>query len=210
LSGPFPGVALGSAPPRDTDVTRAVDTPAAASYDLLVSERPTSVDELDWEFLQTLERRRIQSDTIAWTVPAIAVAAQAFLLSISLGSSTEPLGRLIACIAGILILFAALRLIWKSSFGFDLYDGWINYERKRLGLRGVRTRSDLLANADALPMEEGARSRGYRQRKLRWWLVVRWRSTDAWILVLRALIALDVLIAVYAIVELAGVSPGWL
>ena len=175
-----------------------------------MSDRPQGVDELDWEFLEALERRRTQADTIAWTVPGLAVAAQAFLLTIALGPETEPLARLLACIAGGLILFAALRLIWKSMFNFDLYDGWINHERDRLSLRGVRTKSDLLARAAELSPDDAVHVRGYRTRWQRRVFIVTWRSTDAWIWTLRALILLDALIAVYAIVELAGVRPGWL
>jgi hypothetical protein len=92
----------------------------------------TAPFDRDLEFLETLERRRSQSDTITWTVPGLAVAAEAFLLTVALRPETEPAARLVSAMAGFIIVFAALRLLWKSVFNFDLWDATINEQRRKM------------------------------------------------------------------------------
>lgn len=163
-------------------------------------ERP----DREVEFLETLERRRNQSDTIAWTVPGLAVAAEAFLLTVALRPETEPAGRFVAALAGAIVIFAALRLLWKSVFNFDLWDAWINEQRRKLRLRGVRTRDDLLANARSLPPGEAINRRGYQDRWLRYWMIVRLPASEVWIWALRGLLVINFVIALDAFLDWTG------
>jgi hypothetical protein len=75
VNGKAPRPGLEPLLPSNPAVCRTL---ADAHYDpQTLSEKPPHIeppiDERDWEFLQTLERRRVQSDTIAWTVPGLAV-----------------------------------------------------------------------------------------------------------------------------------------
>jgi hypothetical protein len=163
------------------------------------------VNERDWEFLRTLERRRNQSDSIAWTVPSLAIAAEAFLLTIVLRPETAPGSRLVAAAVGALVIFAALRLLWKSVFNFDLWDAHINDQRRRLHLRPVRTRDDLLPAAQNFPVGEKVRDRRY-STGLRKLMIVDLAASTVWIWTLRILLGLNLLLAVLAFVEWAGWS----
>ena len=89
--------------------------------------------------LDVIERRRAQADSFTWAVPGIAIAAQAFLLSIALNASTEPLGRLIAAAAGLSAVLALGHLLFKQVYLFDLYEALIERERRSydLNLPGV-------------------------------------------------------------------------
>jgi hypothetical protein len=149
------------------------------------------------------------SDALAWAVPGLAVAAEAFLLTVALAPNTQPAGRLGAAIAGVLVLAASLHLMWKQMFNFHLVDANINYQRQLLGLMGLR-RDDLLRDVNSFPRDENLRSKGYLERPLRRRLVVYWRANSVWIWLLRLLILLDVLIGVYAVLEWSGSDPGWL
>jgi hypothetical protein len=138
---------------------------SAPAYDPSMSDDLPGVNERDWEFLQTLERRRNQSDSIAWIVPGLAIASEAFLLTIVLRPETASGSRCIAALVGALIIFAALGLFWKSVFNFDLWDAHINEQRRRLHLRGVLTRDDLLRATDDFPPSEQVRRRRYNTRR---------------------------------------------
>ena len=101
--------------------------------------RPMPSDnEVSRDLLATLEARRHQADGFAWAVPGLAIAAQAFLLSIALDPSTSPTGRLMAAIAGGMALLGSMHLLVKQNYHFDLYEAVIERERKALGLHSVQ------------------------------------------------------------------------
>lgn len=174
-----------------------------------MSDRPPAADTRDWEFLQTLERRRNQSDAIAWTVPALAIAAEAFLLTIVLRPETQAAGRFVASIAGVFMLAAALHLLWKSVFNFDLWDSHVNDQRRKLRLHGVLTRDDLYPAAETFPEQEQIRKRYGQRWRLSYWLGRRCPASRTWILAVEALLLLNVLLALYSSLEWVGVID-WL
>ena len=97
-----------------------------------------SDNEVRRDLLAALEARRHQADGFAWAVPGLAIAAQAFLLSIALDPSTSPTGRLMAAIAGGMALLGSMHLLVKQNYHFDLYEAVIERERKALGLHSVQ------------------------------------------------------------------------
>jgi hypothetical protein len=171
-----------------------------------VPDRPRDVDKYGWEFLQTLERRRNQSDTIAWTVPALAVAAEAFLLTIVLRPETQDAGRFVASVAGVFMLAAALHLLWKSVFNFDLWDSHINDQRQKLHLHGLRTRDDLFPATKTFPDKEQIRVRKYEERwRVKHWLGFSQPASRTWIWAVQLLLLLNLLLALYSFLEWVGV-----
>ena len=155
-------------------------------------------ERLDQELLDSAERRRAHADAFAWGVPGLAVAGEAFLLTIALGSDTQPLGRLLASIAGILVVFGALHFLAKQAFYFRLYDTVIERQRDRLGLTSLhRERLDRLDLPDGI------------SRPARTWFSWNLGSVLVWRIVFAGLLLLDALILGYAIWELAD-DPGWL
>jgi hypothetical protein len=130
------------------------------------------------------------------------VTAEAFLLSIALNESTQPAGRLVAVIAGSLIVLGALHFIEKQSYNFDLYDALIERQRKRLTrmsmYREVIEGLDLPDYTNLLKRRERGRfARGLGA-------VALWRGILIGLLVINALVAGD------AIAEWRGDDPGWL
>jgi hypothetical protein len=102
----------------------------------------TSASDLRWR--DYLEDRRAQVEQFTWGVPGLAVAGQAFLLTIVLRPDTASLARLIAASAGIVAAWATLHLYAKQVYLFDLYEGAIEWDRARRELRGLQT--DALRN----------------------------------------------------------------
>ena len=152
----------------------------------------------DKELLEAAERRRAHADQFAWAVPGLAVTAEAFLLTIALGADTRPLGRLIAAVAGTLVLFGALHFLAKQSLYFNLYDAVIERQRHRLGMTSLHREK-----LDGLELPPGV-SRPHRS-----WFSWNLKSVVVWTLLLWGLIVIDAVIFGYAVRELVD-DPGWL
>jgi hypothetical protein len=63
--------------------------------------------------------------------PGVAIAAEAFLLTIALGADTKPLGRLLAARAGTLVVVGTLHFLSKQAVFFQMYDTVIERQRRR-------------------------------------------------------------------------------
>jgi hypothetical protein len=165
-------------------------------------DKPGLTDlEKDRELLELGERRRAASDAFAWSVPALAVTAQAFLLNIALAADAAPLARLLAVVAGGFLLFGAYVFLCKQSYGFNLYDALIERQRKRLGLMSAHREV-----IEALDLPENSRERLNRAHT---WLGYRARSVAVWKSVLLSLFLLNSLIGAYAVWALFD-DRGWL
>jgi hypothetical protein len=116
--------------------------------------------EKSQSLLDALEARMRQAETFAWAVPALALTAQALLLSVVFDHSTTALGRVLASLTGLIIVLAALHLLLKHTFNFDMYEAVIERERKERGLPGV-SRRELLVDAKAFPKQSGFRERDW-------------------------------------------------
>jgi hypothetical protein len=163
--------------------------------------------------LETIEARRAQSDTFAWTVPGLAIAGQAFILSIALGPDTQPAGRLVASLAGLLALVATMHLMAKQAYNFDVYEAVIERERKTLSLPGVQMDA-LTAKLGSFPENTQLVKRGWLdERKHRWRgsqrLVRRLKAVTMWLSVLGCLAVIDLALLGYSIGALFS-DPGLL
>lgn len=119
------------------------------SLDDFLAERPgrTSPRPHDWESetaarspLEEANGRIRQSETFAWAVPGLAIAAEAFLLGAALSRNTTPRQQAVACFAGILTLVAALQFLAKHAFNFRVYEAVMERSREKLGLPLVTMR----------------------------------------------------------------------
>ncbi|MDX2025380.1 MAG: hypothetical protein SFU54_03365 [Microcella sp.] len=57
--------------------------------------------------------RRLALDGLMWQVPSLSLAAQAFLLTVSLNVAIEPVSRLVAAIIGVVVTAASAQLMVK-------------------------------------------------------------------------------------------------
>ena len=168
---------------------------------------PNERQAREWR-LEIMERRREQADSFAWSVPGLAIAGQAFLLSIALAPNTAPLGRLLAAFAGFVALLATAHLMAKQVHNFDVYEAVIERDRKLLGRPGVQM--------DALDPQSFPANTSYVRRRWsnpRWpqhWVVAELKSVRVWLVTLVALLAVDGFLLGYAIYSLLCDDPGWL
>jgi hypothetical protein len=169
-----------------------------------VSER-APLEEERWR-LSVVEGRREQAEAFTWAVPGLAIAGQAFLLAIVLGTDVTHQARIVAASAGLVASLAAAHLYAKQVFLFDLYEGFIERQRRTLGLPGVQT--DQLREGGFPPntmyVKRGWETSWWRQR-----FIVKIRAGTVWAIVLLTFAAIDALLLAYSIVALFC-DPGWL
>jgi hypothetical protein len=181
-----------------------------------------SADEKAVSLLAALEVRMRQAETFAWAVPALALTAQALLLTVVFNDSTTTAGRVLASLTGLVILLAALHLLGKHTFNFDMYEAAIERERNNLKLPGV-SRKQLLADVGSFPAESGFRERDWMalehspNRLRRTWVNVRKRlvvdrkAVVVWAVALALLALIDLGVFVYSLIDAAvdgGSSKG--
>jgi hypothetical protein len=122
--------------------------------------------------IDAAEARMRQAETFTWAVPGLAIAGQAFLLTIGLNSDRGDGARIVAALAALVTLLPALHFLGKHSFNFDVYDAVIERERINLGWPRM-TRDDLLKDMESFPKDCLLRQREWykdehRERKLNW------------------------------------------
>lgn len=83
--------------------------------------------------IDAAEARLQQAASFTWAVPTLALAGQAFLLTIALDDGSSDSARLVATGAGVITLFASLQFMAKHTFNFDWWEAVIERERKALG-----------------------------------------------------------------------------
>jgi hypothetical protein len=174
--------------------------------------------------LEAMEARSRQAETFAWAVPALALTAQAFILTVAFDENVPWGGRSIAAFSGMVILIAALLLLGKHTLNFDFYEAVIDRERAKLGLPPA-SRNALLGmrrgepatvarpQVDTFPTNTGFRDRDWLGLYLddttgwgrRWWVrfrmrvIFRWRAISVWVGALGLLAALDFGVFLYLI-----------
>src|SRR5215204_4264738 len=83
---------------------------------------------------QRLSDRYQSHVTIMWQAPALGLAAEAFLLSVSLGNGSSRAARIIAAILGTLVALMSMQLMAKHRFLSRRDDEALHVLEKKLGI----------------------------------------------------------------------------
>jgi hypothetical protein len=83
---------------------------------------------------QRLSDRYQSHVTIMWQAPALGLAAEAFLLTVSLGNGSSRAARIIAAILGTLVALMSMQLMAKHRFLSRRDDEALHVLEKRLGI----------------------------------------------------------------------------
>ncbi len=189
--------------------------------------RPWVGTDAAQSLLDEANARIRQSETFAWTVPGLAIAAESFLLAAALSTNATPRHQAIASLAGIVILFAALHFLLKHAFNFRVYEAVMERSRMQLGLPFVSMRqlvgpAKLDKDTDEKNDEEQARLResfpAHTELRRRGWLDTqhgwrfwrwprnyfarRWRAELVWGGTILALIVVDAVILIHALIRI--------
>ncbi|HEX8068002.1 MAG TPA: hypothetical protein VF520_15905 [Thermoleophilaceae bacterium] len=124
--------------------------------------------------------RRSAEDQTMWSVPALTIAAQAFVLTAVLDPDTSREGRVIACGIGIAILSAALYQMTRHRYFETIMSRWLTDFERTFGLPELHN----FSGRGGL--------RGYSRRPPRLPRVPRPSAYVAWCFLLAALTAVYV------------------
>jgi hypothetical protein len=162
--------------------------------------------------LTVAEGRLQQAATFTWTVPALALAAQAFLLTIALDPDASDRTRAAAAFAGFVTVIASLQFLAKHTFNFDWWEAVIERERAALGWESLQ-RHRILEPIEQYPLDSLLRKREWYQAepelqrngahrwllRARGWFAVRLKATVVWSIALLFFAVLDCVLVVLAL-----------
>ncbi len=69
---------------------------------------------------ERLMARSVQTNSMQWQAPSLALAAQAFLLNVALRPNADPVSTSIVCFVGVVITLMALQLMARHRYYFHL------------------------------------------------------------------------------------------
>jgi hypothetical protein len=82
--------------------------------------------------------RRNQQDAMLWQTPALALTAQAFLLTIALGGNgISVFARALAAGLGLVVAVISMQLMAKHRYLRELDNAWLTVMEQEIGLRPV-------------------------------------------------------------------------
>jgi hypothetical protein len=110
-----------ASPATDEVPAKDVPAPVEEKQQPPVPHRPSDVP--DWEYrhqksvvlYEALTARVGHRDGLLWQPPALAMTAQAFLLTIALGHESRPIARFIAACLGLGVTFLSIQLMQKHN-----------------------------------------------------------------------------------------------
>ena len=92
----------------------------------------------------SVEQRRVSINQLMWQVPALALAAQAFLLTVVLGADTSPPARAVAAGTAAILMGLTWHLFRRHRILEVGYSRWLERFEERNGLPPIH-RHDVLA-----------------------------------------------------------------
>lgn len=159
------------------------------------------IAEMDIEsaalLFQTVEQRRETYDQMMWQVPALGLTAQAFLLTIALGSGSSWIARVLAATLGAAAAVAGMQLLLKHRYHEELFSNWLQAFAR---LRGWPEPNDP-AHAEGLAYDGAHSWRRNDARGLRRWLgvvrtlTIEFRSAYVWLVALSLFGLTDLVVA---------------
>ena len=114
----------------------------------------------DLPVYQVVAARRMQWDALLWQVPALSLTAQAFLLSIALGSDSSRLSRILTSGLGIVAAFLSLHLLIRHRQAEVTDAHWLaQYEKQHFGITAHGPEWRDRRNATVIPGRLGGLAR---------------------------------------------------
>ena len=93
---------------------------------------------------EMLATRRNQQDSMLWQVPALALTAQAFLLTIALGGDAIPaFSRALAAGLGLVVACMTMQLMAKHRHLTELDNAWLALMEREIGIAPIAARDIL-------------------------------------------------------------------
>jgi hypothetical protein len=143
-------------------------------------------------------------DALMWQSPAMALTAQAFLITIALGHDTAPVARFLAAVLGIVVTIMSIQLMLKHRLFLATDEILMISLERRMGVdasavdHSAKVQSISTHSADLsgrLPARAG---------------VLRWKSVTVWVIGLSFFGVINVLLMVFALFDALGFPCLWM
>lgn len=152
----------------------------------------------------TLNDRVGDRDALMWQSPAMALTAQAFLITIALGHDTAPVARFLAAVLGIVVTVMSIQLMLKHRLFMATDEVLMISLERRMGIdastvdhplkvKSIQTHSPDLT--ERLPLRTG---------------VLRWKSVTVWVVGLSFFAVINLLLMVFALFDALGFPCLWM
>jgi hypothetical protein len=172
---------------------------------------PPEIFEPPNEFEAFVESRRQAIDALIWQVPALSIAAQAFLYVVGLNPNASDGVQIFTGAIGFMAATAAVQLLLKHRYHEETYAQTIDSSRRARGVTpfdGMRWFKEIAMSDGKLLARDDPERYGYAKR----WRLGAWRrrtteysSVGVWTLTLLVFAAGDVLIVGAGIFNCVGV-----
>jgi hypothetical protein len=143
------------------------------------------MERLD-DFERVAEDRRHVTSQMMWQVPALSIAAQAFLYTRAFDPSTSDAARVVVSVAALICALGTLQLLLKHRYHEEMYSVALDKSRTDRGAEPLRILFRETANASG-----ETRFRRWRARRWLLYPVVELSSVTVWAWVLWAFVAID-------------------
>jgi hypothetical protein len=95
---------------------------------------------------QMIMQRGLQTNALLWQTPSLALTAQAFLLTISLGADTIRPIRIVVSVLGLVVGIMSMQLMAKHHYFYELDQAELRRIESRLALPPITHRSRQLVD----------------------------------------------------------------
>jgi hypothetical protein len=123
------------------DQDRTAPAPLPAELDL-----EWSMHGRDTFAYQMIMQRGVQTNGLLWQTPSLALTAQAFLLTISLGDDTYRPVRIVVSVLGLVIGVMSMQLMAKHHYFYELDQAELRRIETRLQLPPIAHRSQQMTD----------------------------------------------------------------
>jgi hypothetical protein len=162
----------------------------------------------EWEYrkqphstlYQALTARVGHRDALLWQSPALALTAQAFLLTIALGHDSTPIARIVAACLGVLVMYMSMQLMLKHRLYMDNDATMMVSLEREMGLPSSAIDHDtqlerLKADTTEPPLRKPREKAGLTELA----------SVDVWVRGMKIFIGINAAILLFALGELIGI-----
>ena len=142
-------------------------------------------------------------DALMWQSPAMALTAQAFLVTIALGHETAPVARFLAAMLGVVVTVMSIQLMLKHRLFMATDELLMISIERRIGIDATvvdfAKKVESIANhspdlAKRVPLRKG---------------ILRWKSVTVWIVGLSFFGIINIVLMVFAAFDAFGFGCPW-
>lgn len=173
--------------------------------------RPAEDTDKDWhdEYAHlivpygALNDRVGDRDALMWQSPAMALTAQAFLITIALGHDTAPIARFLAAVLGVVVTVMSIQLMLKHRLFLATDEILMVSLERRMGIDASAV--DHPTKVESVEQHSPDLQRRLPARKG----ILRWKSVTVWAVGLSLFGVINLLLMIFSLFDAFGFPCPW-